>query len=148
MPATDAETELYYKKRRAFYGSIKCPLRGLQFETPDLDPRQLDPRVLTAQVENFKLQGSCHRLEPQNRALALISQNTFHTLARLAPGGEAGLRAQSTDPAFVMPPQILTCLQGRHHVEAAKEYVHPDDKWWVVDLYADSKREHPHISDS
>ena len=32
----------------------------------------------------------------------------------------------------------LICLHGRHRIEAAKKYLHPDDKWWVVDLYSDA----------
>ncbi|KAL5331286.1 hypothetical protein ACEPPN_000816 [Leptodophora sp. 'Broadleaf-Isolate-01'] len=29
----------------------------------------------------------------------------------------------------------LECLHGRHRIEAAREFLLPTDRWWVVDLY-------------
>ncbi|OBT51206.1 hypothetical protein VE04_07718 [Pseudogymnoascus sp. 24MN13] len=29
----------------------------------------------------------------------------------------------------------LECLYGRHRIEAGREFLHPGDNWWTVDLY-------------
>ena len=137
MAADISETQTFLHQRQAFYGSIKCPIRRLRYESITVDPRQLDPKNVDRLLGVFKLEG-CRRLEPQSHIPALISRAALHSLLERIPGGQSSLspRGKEKTPIQVEPRDYLTCLQGRHRIEAAKKYLHPDDKWWVVDLYA------------
>ena len=74
-------------------------------------------------------------MELQNHVPALISQTVLHTLLQSKPGG----RLENEVPSLVDPQHDSKFLHGRHRTEAAKKYLHPDDKWWIVDLYVDGK---------
>ncbi len=132
MASTTIETRTYLNQSRAFCGSIKCPIRRLRFESITIDPRQLDLKNVARILEIFNLEG-CRRLELQNHVPALISQTVLHALLQGVPGG----RLEDEVPSLVDPKHDLKCLHGRHRIEAAKKYLHPDDKWWIVDLYVD-----------
>ena len=138
MAASTIETQTYLKQRHAFCGSIKCPIRRLRYEFIAVDPRQLDPKNVARLLGIFKLEG-CRRLEPQNHVPALISRTSLNALLEYVPGGLSSLNLHDETPVHVDPNHDLTCLHGRHRIEAAKKYLHPDDKWWIVDLYADGK---------
>ena len=140
MAAENSETQTYLHQLHAFCGSIKCPLRRLRYEPITVDPRQLDPKNIARLLEIFKLEG-CRRLESQNHVPALISRAVLQTLLERVPGGQSSLNPQDKNktPVQVDLDNDLTCLHGRHRIEAAKKYLHPDDKWWVVDLYADGE---------
>ena len=140
MADSTIETQTYLNQRRAFCGSIKCPIRRLRFESITVDPRQLDPRNVARLLEIFKLEG-CRRLEPQNHVPALISPLVFNALVERVPGG---LNPQDQTPVLVDPTSDLKCLHGRHRIEAAKKYLHPDEKWWIIDLYVESKVPSPY----
>ena len=131
-------SEAYLNRRRAFCGSIKCPIRRLRYESITVDPRQLDPKNVARLLGVFQLEG-CRRLEPQNHVPALISQAVWHTLLEHLPGGQSSLNPPNGAPVQVDPQHDLKCLHGRHRIEAAKKYLHPDDKWWIVDLYTDGE---------
>ena len=129
-----ADTETYRKKRQAFLGSVKCPLQKLQYEPIDKNPRQLNPKNVSRLVEIFKLV-SCRRSEEEHHIPAKISQDMFDELDRQVVGGIT----PSSEPERVRPSRSLTYFRGRHRIEAAQKYLHPDDKWWIVDLYADGE---------
>lgn len=132
--ATDVE--IYHRKHEAFLGSIKCPLRRLRHESIDINPRQYDPKNVARLIEIFKKQ-ECRRLELGHHVPALISQEVYNTLAMVLN--------QGAEPAFVEPMEDITYLRGRHRIEAARKYLHPDDMWWIVDLYADCERSIPYL---
>ncbi len=138
MATGTVETQVYLNQRHAFYGSIKCPMRRLRYESITVDPRQLDPKNVARLFGIFKLEG-CRRFESQNHVPALISQTVLNGLLEQIPGGQLSLNPQDKTPLHVDPKHDLKCLHGRHRIEAAKKYLHPDDKWWIVDLYADGK---------
>lgn len=149
MAADNSEAQNCLHQRHAFCGSIKCPIRRLRYESINVDPRQLDFKNVARLVGVFKLEG-CRRLESQNHVPALISRAALHTLLEHIPRGQSSLDLKDKDgvPFLVDPPNDLTCLHGRHRIEAAKKYLHPDDKWWVVDLYADGEVPSPSYGQS
>ena len=126
----DTDTNIYRKKRKAFRGCIKCPLQVLQHEGIDVDPRGLDAKNVTRLIEIFKLEG-CRRLEVEHHIPARKSQEEFNQLY-LEAGGRI---SEDSEPFPLKPSWNLIYLHGKHRIGAAKEYLHPDDKWWVVDLY-------------
>lgn len=138
MAASTIESQTYLNQRHAFCGSIKCLIRRLRFESIIVDPRQLDPKNVIRLFEVFKLEG-CRRLEAQNHVPALISQTVLNALLEHVPGGLASLNLRDQTPVHVDPNHDLKCLHGRHRIETAKKYLHSDDEWWIVDLYADGK---------
>ena len=126
----DTDTKIYRKKRQAFRGCIKCPLELLQHEDVGVDPRELDAKNVTRLVEIFKLEG-CRRLEVEHHIPASISRDEFGGLNRQV----GGRIKENSEPLPVKPSRNLTYLHGKHRIGAARQYLHPDDKWWVVDLY-------------
>ena len=70
---------------------------------------------------------------------ALIPQAVLHTLLEHIPGGQSSLNPHDEVPIKVDPHHDLKCLHGRHCIEAAKKYLHPDNKWWIFDLYTDGE---------
>ena len=136
MAASTIETQAYLQQRDAFCGSIKCPIRRLRYESITVDPRQLDPKNIARLLGIFKLEG-CRRLDPQHHVPALVSKTVLNALLEQVPGGQSGLSPQDKSPVHVDPKHDLKCLHGRHRLEAAKKYLHPDDKWWIVNLYND-----------
>lgn len=129
MADSTIESQTYLNQRRAFCGSIKCPIRRLRFESITVDPRQLDPSNVARILEIFKLEG-CRRLEPQNHVPALLSQPVFNALVERIPGG---LNLQDQTTVLMDPTSNLKCLHGRHCIEAAKKYLHP-----LVDIVTSS----------
>ena len=129
-----ADTDIYRKKRQAFCGSIKCPLQRLQYEPIQKNPRQFDEKNVTRLIEIFKLV-KCRRLVVEHHIPARISQDMFDELDRQVVGGIT----PSSEPELVRPSRSLTYFRGRHRIEAAKKFLHPDDRWWTVDLYADGE---------
>jgi hypothetical protein len=101
-------------------------------------PRELDRENVESLKRTFMKQG-CLRLEPKHYIPALIDQQALDLAIKSS-------RAVSLDtllnnpkaepPELKMPPNYsLECIQGRHWVEAGKEFLPPKGRWWTVDLY-------------
>lgn len=124
------------ERTRAYRGSIACPLRNLRFENQYINPRQLDKKNIERILAIFELQG-CLRLEPENSIPALIAPATLAAIVQTLPEDRRNLQLAGKKPAILSDvPQDIVCLHGQHRVEAAKRFLGPGEKWWVVDLYA------------
>ena len=146
MADPDSETQIYLRKRTAFRGSFKCPLHALRPEAIDVRPRQTDPKNIARLVGIFK-SNQCRRLEPENHVIALVADDALRSwIAQV--GGAARLAVQDAEPIMLRPTVPLVYLQGLHRLEAAKRFLHPDDQWWVVDLYSNGKGSRSEMEES
>jgi hypothetical protein len=69
----------------------------------------------------------CHPREPDNHVPVLIPQSAVpDSLLRV-----------SDDFQLFNPDHALTYLEGRHRIEAGREFLTGNSRWWVVDLYSD-----------
>ena len=128
------DLQVFREKSRTFCGSVKVPINKLQYETIPKNPRQFDDKNVARLLKVFEEEG-CVRLEPEHYVPVLISRNALPQGFRAGNISDVILQ----EPQFFTPEHPLTYLHGRHRLEAAKKYLAANDKWWVVNLYADGK---------
>ena len=124
---------LLAEKQRVFCGSVKVPICKLAAEDMLTNPRQLDPKNVARLRDIFLIEG-CHRLDPQNHVPVLIGQVILDQALRKYSIPRSSLKSLD-EPELLTIDTELTYLHGRHRLEAAKDVLAADDKWWVVDLY-------------
>ncbi|KAL6722255.1 structural constituent of cuticle [Lecanora helva] len=124
------------ERNRAFCGSIKYPLHRLRFE--DKNPRQLDASNVERLVRVFELEG-CRRLDNSNHVPAVVSRDSLVTICASVPGGETRLKSHDEEPPLLDTPTQLIYLHGRHRLETAKRTLSANEKWWVIDLFAEDR---------
>lgn len=117
------------EKARTYRGSFKVPLDQIDFEVASFHPRQQDPKNTARLLQSFSLEG-CNRLQPENFISALVDAD------HLAP------QAVFSDRHFAEPPSLssgckVVCLDGYHRVQAAREFLAGDERWWAANLYID-----------
>ena len=115
------------RNSRTLLATAKCSLHHLQPQPIEQCPRQLDPKNVGRLVEIYKLEG-CKRLERENFVPVVVGSDVWETTTR-SGGGDGDLQ-------WLKPSEQLVYLHGRHRIEAAKVFLHPDDRWWVVEVYA------------
>ena len=140
------QTRRLEEKHSSFRGSAKIHLRHLQFN--ELEQRMLrgdfhlDQKNVARLNKIFEIQ-DCLRLESDHHVPAMISEKLLQLSIRasgLSNGGE--LLDRRIPPTLQLPPTTsLQCLHGRHRIAAARNFLLPDDKWWIVNLYSD--RQYP-----
>lgn len=130
------EAERFVKYR----GTARVPLHLLCFERGEL--RDLNRRNVERLKTVFHSE-TVRRLDPRNRVPAVISQSGLdEAVAASGISAERLLNDADNDPpALHFPAGVqLTCLHGRHRVQAARETLPPTDAWWAVDLYLAGRR--------
>jgi hypothetical protein len=120
------DLEIFREKARAFCGSVKIPLDKLRHEELPDNPRQLDDKNVARLLDVFQKRG-CQPREPDNHVPALISRSALPEVRVRADG----------DFQLFDPDQPLTYLHGRHRLEAARQFLTGNERWWIVDLYSD-----------
>ena len=134
MESSDTNVEsLVAEKERVFCGSVKVPISKLTAENMMTNPRQLDPKNV-ARLRNIFLLEGCHRLDPQNHVPVLIDQATLDQALRKSDVTRISLKSFD-EPKLLSLDREIVYLHGRHRLEAAKDVLKTDDKWWVVDVY-------------
>ncbi len=117
------------EKARTYRGSFKVPLDQISLEGTSHDTRQHDPKNARRLLESFALEG-CNKLQPENYISVLVngadlpSQNLHSNTYFEEP------------PAFAFKRHVI-CLDGHHRIQAAREYLAREDRWWVANVYAD-----------
>lgn len=83
----------------------------------------------------FDLEG-CQRSEEQNFVDVMVSRADLDALDE-----DQVSRELSCDWSSM--PTIhhgeVQCLSGRHRIEAAKQHLVPNDRWWIARLFVDSE---------
>jgi hypothetical protein len=120
-------------------GTACVKLEHLNFEENDL--RELDQKNVQRLKAIFQT-SDIRRLEPSNHIPALVTQSDLENAIQASETSAERLMVTSggTFPMLTFPSSFrLTCLHGRHRVQAAHEALCTTDKWWTVDLYLEGK---------
>ncbi|KAK6380192.1 hypothetical protein LTS17_005381 [Exophiala oligosperma] len=94
-------------------------------------------RAVPRLKEVFGIEG-VRRLEPRHHVPAAVDQSDLDAALRTSNAtAESLLNNLDNDPPVLKFPQLhrLTCLHGRHRIQAARETLDPTDAWWTVDFY-------------
>ncbi|KAF1948546.1 hypothetical protein CC80DRAFT_556252 [Byssothecium circinans] len=136
-----AERELRLEAERCikYRGTARISLEVLHFQSNQ--PRELSQKNVERLKEIFRIE-KIHRLNPRNHIPAVIHQSDLEDAIQASDTtAERLLSNPANEPPLLAFPagHRLTCLHGRHRVQAARETLPPTDAWWTVDLYlADS----------
>ncbi len=122
-------------KDQAFRGAVKLWIRQFASEGPLTNPRQFDSRNLSRLIQIFKLEG-CLRLPSEHHVPVVVHRTDLDDALRTDQTSLDALRS-AQEPQFLSLRTCATYLQGAHRLEAGQQFLHPDDRWWVADLYLD-----------
>lgn len=119
-----------------FRGHAKVGLEYLDFQASLFGQRVFD----VSNVERLRAKfdkDKCAREETNNYISAVISDDLLKQAIGLSNTTMDHLKGGTGLPWLVLPQGArLSCLYGRHRVEAAKRGVLlPGDRWWSVTLY-------------
>lgn len=110
-------------------------LEVLYFQWNEL--RELSRKNVERLKEVFRTD-NIRRLEPRNHIPAVVDQVDLDDAIQASEiSAESLLSNPDNDPPVLTFParHRLTCLHGRHRIQAAREILPPTDAWWTVDLY-------------
>ena len=115
------------EKARTYRGSFKISLENIELQTTTHNTRQRDPKNIARLLESFALEG-CNRLQPENYISVLVD------------GVELPSQIEHPSSNYNEPPTLtlqgtVLCLDGHHRIQAAREFLAGEDRWWVADLY-------------
>ena len=133
---SDTDLEYLRDRQRHFRGRAKVKLNNLRFLKDDEGCREIDAKNVSRLVGVFGTQG-CLRLEEENYVPACISDSTLDSALHQSALESQQLLAPNDPPFLELGDQQLTCLHGRHRIEAARLFLGPFEEWWIVDLYND-----------
>ena len=140
--AQTQEKRIEQQRCSKFQGTARVDLSNLQFDNWKPEQAQfLRPKNVRRLKEIFKTEG-CSRLPPEHHVAAIISQQELdNSLQRSNTSQEALLRTINEEPPKLELPTArpLQCLNGQHRLQAAREFLDPGDRWWIVDLYLDGE---------
>jgi len=126
----EQELQYFINKQSHFRGSAKVSLNNLQF---DELTRRLESKNVARLVRIFQYEG-CLRLEREHHVPVIIDEVQLSYMCQQS-GVEPG--SLLTDALVILNCENITlrCLHGQHRIAAAKEFLEPGDKWWIVDIY-------------
>ncbi|KIW86662.1 uncharacterized protein Z519_12717 [Cladophialophora bantiana CBS 173.52] len=129
------QLQLCEERSASFRGTVRVELDDLEFEKlPSADSSANVARLR----EIFRTAG-CYPLEPENRIVAIISDEKLKEILRTSKVTDHQLleNPDGIPPVVKFPAHCpLFCLEGRSRVEAAKQKIlPPGKKHWAVDLY-------------
>lgn len=128
------------EERRLKYRGAACiSLDALQFYEDDL--KTLDAKNVERLVEVFSREG-CQRQPIRNHVLVLITESCLDLALETSGISASSLitRRPGHYPHLRLPSDTrLVCLNGKHRIQAGREFLPARDKWWIVDLYLEGK---------
>lgn len=140
------EDARFERERRSKYrGRARLSLDVLQ-SVPGEDGT-LDTENVERLKKKFQREG-CRPEFVDNHILVTIDQDCLDTALSLSRLSAASLFTNTTADGTVagnyhelrFPAGVrLHCLQGKHRIQAGREFLSPRDKWWIADLYLSSK---------
>ena len=122
-------------KNQAFRGAVKLWIRQFASEDPLTNSRQFDFRNLSRLIQIFKLE-DCLRLLSEHYVPVVMHRTDLDNTLYTDQTSLDALRS-AQEPQFLSLRTCATYLQGAHRLEAGQQFLHPDDRWWVADLYLD-----------
>ncbi len=131
------EEDVESVKNQAFCGSAKLWIRQFRPEDPITNPRQYDPKNVSRLARIFELEG-CLRLHPDHHVPVIVSRQRLNNALRLDESSIEALRS-AKEPSLLSLHESVSYLHGAHRLEAGNRFLHPDDRWWVADLYLEER---------
>ena len=131
--------QLEADKREYFLGSAKVDIDSLSFDP--FFSRDIHHQNSERLLSSYELTG-CLQFESSHHIPAVIDENDL--AEALSRAGSTYDMAQGRDHtqwpmlSFTAQSQV-ECLRGKHRIDAARAYLRPGLRWWVVDFYSKSK---------
>ncbi|KAI9883966.1 MAG: hypothetical protein M1823_004244 [Watsoniomyces obsoletus] len=133
------DQELFKTSRLNYLGTVRIPLSAIHHHRAMLgNPRAISCSKVGRLKKIFHHEG-CRRWDPKNYISALVEDTTFQVALRRSALNADSIRSTATTETI---PQLhqdsgirVQCLQGRHRIAAATEYLEGDDRWWMVKLF-------------
>ena len=139
------DSALASERSRAYRGHAKVQIQHLKFEDDSqMGAGALDSKNITRLVQIFELEG-CFRLELEHYVPALVNRQALDAVLSEARMNAMDL-LQCGEPPTLNVTFPLVCLHGKHRLHAAGQFLNPNNKWWVVDLYLDGLHRYPPLS--
>jgi hypothetical protein len=134
----EIERKFAAEKLLKYKGTASISIDVLHFGELDKEnvERKLNKKYIERLQESFQEENGCRRLDPRNRALALINESDLN--AALAASGKNALPLYTSDcyPVLDFPPGfLLNCFHGYDTAIAGTASLPPDDRRWTVDLF-------------
>lgn len=133
--SSEREQRLNLERNVKYRGTARIRLDHLHFEWGEA--RELSRKNVERLKQLFRTE-TIQRLEPRNHIPAVVHE---HDLDGAVQGSKVSAETLLSNPDGDFPmlkfPRNfkLTCLHGRHRIQAARETLPPTDAWWTVDLY-------------
>ncbi|KAI9855635.1 MAG: hypothetical protein M1813_009681 [Trichoglossum hirsutum] len=134
---TDVIEKLAGDRAASFRGTAIVRFEFLQFGAEG--SRELNSKNVETLKKIFE-NGGCSPLEPRHHIPAIINQNNLNSAIK-----SSGISSSELlDNPRAKPPELkfplnyrLQCLHGQHRIEAGREALPLEEKWWAVDIYLD-----------
>ena len=133
---SEQDWERLLSLQRHTRGRARVALGSLQFEEETVRAgRRLDSKNVERLVRAYE-QGTCLRRDPRHFIAGIIPDNVLQEALSSCGVGQDALFAAGEPPFLDMGAHSITCLHGKHRIEAAKQYFGQVDDWWIIDLYS------------
>ena len=132
---SELELKLYAERCVQYRGTARVRLETLHFEWNE--PREQSRKNVERLKRIFQTE-SVRRLEPRNYIPAVVDETDLDDALKASKVSADNLLSNPDDgpPTLKFPPRHrLTCLHGRHRIQAARETLPATDAWWTVNLY-------------
>ncbi len=117
---------------------VRVPLAAIAHGRAMLDNQQpISHRQVTKLKKIFGKEG-CRRWDAKNYISALVDDAILHEALRRSAVDASSILSIGTGsiPKLELNSGIqVYCLQGRHRIAAATEFLDGHDRWWTVKLY-------------
>ncbi|KAK6815540.1 hypothetical protein RU639_008670 [Aspergillus parasiticus] len=140
MPTVSDESVLR-DKRLFSRGRAKVFLQHLQYSGTS-SRGEIDMKHLNRLISVFQSEGCIRLHTPEHYVPVIISrqdltQSLHHSRLRI------GHLTQEGEPPFLVVPNgvQIEVLHGEHRLHAAKQFLEPTERWWVVEIYLSDLQE-------
>jgi hypothetical protein len=126
------EERISRDKHAKYRGSAQVSIEHLDFPHPC---RHIDINVIGQLIRNFEGEGC---IKDTNRIPAIINDSILYAgLNKLETSAESFKAiSNSAPPRLHLERGVkVECLHGQHRVLAAKKFLDPSERWWIVDFY-------------
>ena len=124
-----------FDQARCFKGYARVCLDVLEFkEAASAGHRPVSEKNVARLVRIFQIEG-CQRADLQNFIKVTVSQDDLTSAQSIAPDSVLQHIPARWEDVALFPISSARGFTGLHRTLAAAQYLAPNDKWWVVELY-------------
>ncbi len=129
---------LFQSSQLHYLGVVRIPLSAIAHGRAWLDNQRTISRHKVTKLKKIFNKEGCRRWDAKNHISALVDDSVFHEALRRSAVDASSIRSNGTGtiPKLELNSGIqVYCLQGRHRIAAATEFLNGDDCWWTVKLF-------------